>query len=73
MDDINFYSGAWWKARWAQSPHITITDCFSHNCHNEAWKDWLQCDNPYAQRDIAMIEAEDGKYFDTIGLIATVK
>lgn len=72
-DDINFYSGTWWKARWAQSSHITITDCFLHNCHNEAWKDWLQCDNPYAQRDIAMIEAEDGKYFDTIGLIATVK
>lgn len=46
---------------------------FYLRCHTEAWQDWLQCDNPYAIRDIDMINAEQGKYFDTIGLVAAVK
>ena len=37
-----------------------------------AWQDWLTCDNEYARRDIDMTAAEGGKYFDMIGLIATV-
>jgi menaquinone-dependent protoporphyrinogen IX oxidase len=33
----------------------------------------LECDNPYARGDVKMMEAEDGKYFDTIGIIAGLK
>ena len=73
QEDMNFHSAAWWKALWEQSSRITITDCFSHSGHKAAWEDWLQSDNSYAQRDIPMMEAENGKYFDSIGLIATVK
>lgn len=71
--DMNFYSCNWWENLWSQSPNIIIKQCFSHLCHKEAWKDWLECANPYAQSDVKMMEAENGDYFDTIGIIATVK
>ena len=74
VEDINFYSADWWKNLWMKEKSITITHCKSMQSHQQAWIDWLQCDNnPYAVRDIDMMKAEDGKYFDTIGLIAKVK
>lgn len=72
QEDMHFHSCDWWSALWGQSKNVAITRCFSHQCHQEAWKDWLECDNPYAKADIQMMEAENGEYFDTIGLIATV-
>lgn len=68
--DMNFYSAGWWKELWNQSSRINIEQCFSLSCHQQAWEEWLQCDNPYAKSDVAMMEAESGHYFDTIGLIA---
>ncbi|MCG9968722.1 methyltransferase domain-containing protein [Pelotomaculum terephthalicicum JT] len=73
QENMNFYSRNWWKDLWELSPNIVIEQCFSHQCHKEAWKDWLECDNPYAKTDVKMMEAENGNYFDTIGLIAAVK
>ncbi|MEL7569913.1 MAG: methyltransferase domain-containing protein [Eubacteriaceae bacterium] len=73
QDDINFYTLSWWKSLWQQSDKIEITHSFSHLCHSLAWEEWLESPNPYAVRDIDMMEAEGGKYFDTIGLIAKVK
>lgn len=72
QEDMNFYSAAWWRELWEQSSLIQINKSFSLACHKEAWSDWLLCDNPYAKQDIPMMEAENGDYFDTIGLIATV-
>lgn len=73
QDDINFYSLGWWKNLWQQSKKIELLHAFSHLCHDEAWAEWLESPHPYAKRDIKMMEAEGGKYFDTIGLIARVK
>jgi len=72
-EDMNFYSLDWWKKLWSKEETITITHGKSMNCHRQAWDDWLKCDNPYAVRDIDMMKAENGKYFDTIEIIATVK
>jgi len=72
QDDINFYTLDWWKALWQQSDKIEIIHAFSHLCHSLAWEEWLESPNPYAVRDIDMMAAEGGKYFDTIGLIARV-
>jgi cyclopropane fatty-acyl-phospholipid synthase-like methyltransferase len=72
-EDMNFYSLDWWKKLWSNEDTITITHGKSMSCHQQAWEDWLQCDNPYAVRDIDMMKAENGKYFDTIEIIATVK
>lgn len=59
-ENMNIYSANWWKTLWELSPNIIIVQCFSHTCHEEAWKDWLQCSNPYAQKDVKMMEAENG-------------
>lgn len=73
-EDMNFYSKDWWKELWIKEKKITLTCCKSLESHTKAWNEWLQCDqNPYAVRDVDMMKAENGKYFDTIGLIATVK
>lgn len=70
QENMNFYSAEWWEKLWKQSRKVELQKCFSLSCHKEAWIDWLKCENPYAKRDIKMMEAEGGKYFDTIGLIA---
>ena len=72
QENMNFYSLKWWGNLWSKAETITLTYCKSLRCHNEAWNDWLQCDNPYAIRDIEMIKAEQGRYFDTIGMIAKI-
>jgi len=72
-EDMNFYSRDWWKDLWLRAKTIDLKYCRSMQCHKQAWEDWLKCDNPYAIRDIDMMKAEGGRYFDTIGLIAEVK
>lgn len=72
-ENMNFYSLEWWKSLWSKSNALTLTHAGSMCCHTEAWQDWLQCDNPYAIRDIDMIKAEQGNYFETFALIAQVK
>lgn len=73
QDDMNFYSSIWWKNLWMQSGITESIEAFSCKCHSAAWQDWLRCKNPYAQGDIKMMEAEGGKYFDTVGIIARIK
>jgi len=73
QEPMNHYSLKWWKELLCQSETVSLTHCHSLKCHHQAWQDWLQCDNPYAKRDIEMIKAEQGKYFDIIGIIAKVK
>ena len=71
QEDMNsvLYSAKWWRELLSASKKGVVERVWLLACHWEAWENWLQCDNPYAQRDIAMIEAEKGMYFDTIGLI----
>lgn len=69
--EVNFHSCAWWKELWSREPEIVIDECFELKCMREAWADWLTCDNPYAIRDIDMMAAEDGKYFNLVGMKAT--
>ncbi|WP_352396824.1 SAM-dependent methyltransferase [Aminobacterium colombiense] len=72
-EDMNFYSRSWWRSLWEESKKVKIEQSLSLSCHKKAWEDWLECDNPHAKRDIEMMKAENNQYFDTIGLIATVK
>jgi len=73
VENMNMYSMQWWKTLWEKSPNITSVECFSHVCHEAAWNEWLQCSNPYALRDVEMMKAEQGRYFDTIGMITKKK
>lgn len=72
QEDINFHSAGWWAELWKQSTRAAVRDAFSLRSHKAAWEDWLQCDNPYAQRDADMMEKAGWLYFDSIGIIATV-
>ena len=68
----HFHSAGWWAELWKQSTRAAVRDAFSLRSHKAAWEDWLQCDNPYAQRDAGMMEKAGWRYFDSIGIIATV-
>ncbi len=30
---------------------MIVEKCEALNCHDEAWKDWINCDNSYAIND----------------------
>ena len=38
-------------------------------CTNEAWADWLVCNNEYAAGDRAAVEAGALKYLNTIAIV----
>ena len=64
--EYNFHSCSWWEDLWSRSDIINDVRTGELSCHREAWDDWLECDNEYAKRDIPMMEAEGGKYFNTV-------
>lgn len=37
-------------------------------CFNEAWQNWLSCDNPYAVEDIELLKADNGKFLNFISI-----
>ena len=71
--DYNFHTCSWWRSLWEASNLVEDIKCCELECHEQAWKEWLSCDHEYAKRDIAMMEAEDGKYYNTVFLTATRK
>jgi cyclopropane fatty-acyl-phospholipid synthase-like methyltransferase len=68
---LTLHSCDWWYNLWKTSDLVSIKECKELNCLKEAWQDWLLCDNDYARKDIEMMKAEDGKYFNFISIIAT--
>ena len=68
---LTLHSCDWWYNLWKTSDSVSIQECKELNCLKEAWQDWLACDNDYARRDIGMMEAEGGKYFNFVSIIAT--
>lgn len=63
---------AWWKDLWSEAESIEIVDIREMNCCKQAWDEWLTSPNPYAVNDIKMMEAEGGKYFNLVQMIAKV-
>ena len=70
---MHFDSADWWGNLWRKSQQVNVESCSSLKCHEQAWLDWLACDNPHAKHDIDMLAAEGGKYFDTIQIIGRKK
>ncbi len=73
FDDMSLtlHSCDWWYNLWKNSDLVIIKECKELNCLKESWQDWLLCDNDFARRDIGMMEAEGGNYFNLVSLIAT--
>ena len=67
-----FKTLAWWKNLWGKAEGIEIIDCREMACCKQAWDEWLTSSNPYAVADLGIMEAEKGRYFNIIQLIAKV-
>ncbi len=64
MHDMN-----WWRSMITQTQGVEIIDMYQLNCTDEAWADWLACENEYAAGDRAAIEAGALKYLNTIAVL----
>lgn len=71
FDDINIHSCDWWLELWKKSEMVDVLGCSEMKCCDLAWKEWLVCDNDYARRDIGMMQAEGGKYFNIVSIIGS--
>ncbi len=62
----------WWKSLWQKTEGIDIMDIREMTCCKQAWSEWLTAYHPVVAGDIKMMQAEGGKYFNLIQLIAKV-
>ncbi|QJW46310.1 methyltransferase domain-containing protein [bacterium BFN5] len=62
----------WWKDLWKKAENIEMVDSREMACCEQAWKEWLTGYHLVVAEDIKMMEAESGKYFNLIQLIAKV-
>lgn len=61
----------WWKPKFES--HLRDFHISEINCFQQAWNDWLCCENPYALEDRKMMEADDGKYMNLIQLTGIIR
>ncbi len=59
---------AWWRRNIEQTEGVQIVNMYQMSCTNEAWADWIQCDNEYAQGDRAAVEAGALDHLNTIAV-----
>jgi len=64
----------WWKDLFGRTEGLEIITISEMACHDIAWKEYLASLDPSGEDkwDLDMMKAEDGKYFNTIQLIAKV-
>ena len=62
----------WWKELWSKEKGIEIIDIREMLCCKQAWDEWHTANWQGIAEDIKMMEAEDGKYFNLIQMIARV-
>lgn len=62
----------WWKDLWKRTEGIETVDSREMACCGQAWEEWLTGCHPVVAEDIKMMEAEGGKYFNLVQLIARV-
>ncbi|MDR0437691.1 MAG: class I SAM-dependent methyltransferase [Bacteroidales bacterium] len=64
----------WWKNLFSKAEGIEIITIGEMACHDIAWEEYLASIDPSGEGkwDLDMMAAEDGKYFNTIQLIAKV-
>jgi len=66
------HSLEWWRDIWKKAKGIEMVDSREMACCRQAWNEWLTGNHPVVAEDIKMMEAEGGKYFNLIQLIAKV-
>lgn len=66
-----WHSINWWKPKFENE--LNNIKIWEMSCFDDAWKDWLESDNPYAIEDRVMMSTDNGRYMNLIGIIGTVK
>jgi cyclopropane fatty-acyl-phospholipid synthase-like methyltransferase len=67
-DFDTLHSRGWWESLLSKSKLFKIKSVTEYLC-DEAWNDWLLCDNEHAVTDVKMLEAGAGKYLNFISII----
>lgn len=62
------HSRGWWESLLSKSKLFKLKSITEYVC-DEAWNDWLACDNEHAVTDNKMFEAGGGKYLNFISII----
>ena len=63
------HSIAWWAQIIDAAPSAQILELRQMSATQEAWEDWLACDNEYAAGDRAAVEAGALRYLNTIAIV----
>lgn len=67
------HSLPWWQQLWAGEESVELLECREMACCKQAWAEWLTAYHPVVANDIQMMQAEGGKYFNLIQLVAKVR
>lgn len=59
----------YWHTMFSHSSGVEIVRMYEMACTREAWTDWIECDNEYAQGDRAAVEAGALDYLNTIAVM----
>ena len=65
-----WHSIDWWRPKF--EPYLHPFQIAEMDCFEQAWQEWLSCDNPYAVEDRQMIETDHGRFMNLIKLTGTV-
>lgn len=65
-----WHSIDWWKPKF--SPFLRNLQISEMDCFEQAWKDWLSCDNPYAIQDRTMMKTDNGRFMNLIKLTGNI-
>jgi cyclopropane fatty-acyl-phospholipid synthase-like methyltransferase len=66
------HSLGWWKELWSREKGIEMIDIREMLCCKQAWDEWHTGNWQGIEEDIKMREAENGKYYNLIQMIAKV-
>ncbi len=72
-DIAAFHSPSWWGDLLAQASSVDVVSIKEAACFEEAWEDWLTCDNPYAESDRRAMRAGAGKHMNFISVLCRKK
>ncbi|WP_177565111.1 methyltransferase domain-containing protein [Phascolarctobacterium sp.] len=66
-----FHCCDWWQTLLSHASTIKVDSVAELTCMDEAWQDWLACDEEHAINDRGSMNAGAGKYMNLIAIKAT--
>lgn len=63
------HDAQWWGRLLAGEHWVKVERIWPMACYEQAWAEWLACDNPYAIGDRAAMEAGASQYMNLLGIV----